>query len=153
MTDIPRWPKISLLDDPDEEERAKRQLNESRRKRGLEPLYPEAGFPPPPPGFAELVIGGGKPIPLPDYRGGSAEPEHDPDPGFHKDLVFADASPGEGQLAQAEPSPAAPGEKQSNEASQQTLLTGGYELAEIRDPNLPAGEATGDPKVVSLVMV
>lgn len=105
MTDIPRWPKISLLDDPDEEERAKRQLNESRRKRGLEPLYPEAGFPPPPPSFAELLIGGGKPIPLGGERHRLPEPEQDPDPEFHKDpkdLVIRDSDPGESLLAQVE---------------------------------------------------
>lgn len=39
------WLKLSLLDDPDEEERARQQLNESRRKRGLPPLHPDAGLP------------------------------------------------------------------------------------------------------------
>ncbi len=125
MTDIPRWPKISLLDDPDEEERAKRQLNESRRKRGLEPLYPEAGFPPPPPSFAELLIGGGRPIPPDRYRNEPPDPENpDPDPRFHldpKDIVIKDAAPEPGgadpQVAQAERPPATPAEGKGADAA------------------------------------
>lgn len=117
MTDIPRWPKISLLDDPDEEERAKRQLNESRRRRGLEPLYPEAGFPDVP-GIIDTLFGGGKPIPLGGYRDGSPEPERpDSDPLFlidPKDVRTPDAAPnragGESQVAQADRPPAAPKE-------------------------------------------
>lgn len=125
MTDIPRWPKISLLDDPDEEERAKRQLNESRRKRGLEPLYPEAGFPDVP-GLIDTLFGGGKPFPLGGYRGGSFDPEKpDPDPDLlidPRNIGTPDAAPngasGESQVAQADRPPAAPKEEgQSAEAA------------------------------------
>lgn len=38
LPEIPRWPKRTLIWDPDKEERALRQLNESRRARGLEPF-------------------------------------------------------------------------------------------------------------------
>jgi hypothetical protein len=109
MTDIPRWPKISLLDDPDEEERAKRQLNESRRKRGLEPLYPEAGFPDVP-GVIDTLFGGGKPIPLGGYRDEAPEPEKPgpiPMPQIDPKDIKDGASGGAGsQVAQAEPSSA-----------------------------------------------
>jgi hypothetical protein len=109
MTDIPRWPKISLLDDPDEEERARQKLNESRRQRGLPPLYPEAGYPSLPPSFAEMLIhGDSKPIPLGGYRNGPVELEEpSPDPGFSKDvkeLMVGDAEPALTQPAQAQAS-------------------------------------------------
>lgn len=104
MTDIPRWPKISLLDDPDEEERARRQLNESRRQRGLPPLYPESGFPPPLPVFGGIVPGADT---LPDPR--------EIDPGLEmkpEDIKFVDGEPGASgagdQVAQAEPPASSP---------------------------------------------
>lgn len=120
MTDIPRWPKISLLDDPDEEERARQQLNESRRQRGLPPLYPESGFPPPLPVFGGIVPGKDKLIdPREIDPGFHRKPEDtDPrevDPGFYRKpggFNFVEGEPGASaggdQVAQAEPPPSPP---------------------------------------------
>lgn len=105
MTNIPRWPKVSLLDDPDEEERARQQLNENRRQRGLPPLYPESGFPPAPAIFGGIVAGD-------RWRDPSRPDGKDLDPGVHKRLEgisFVEGEPGEpgagDQVAQADPPP------------------------------------------------
>jgi spore germination cell wall hydrolase CwlJ-like protein len=52
--EIPRWPKRSLFWDPEEEERALQQLNDSRRERGLAPFGFELREPEPSKGLKPL---------------------------------------------------------------------------------------------------